>query len=286
MPPSTDTRSTSRLKSLLDHLDLDLQVVGRDLRPHDLIYPPATANVSKLFCITGGRGEHIAGGTTHAVSNGDLVFVPAGVEAVDNPVGRKIYAKIFCHFRAQSAGLDLSAFLDLPPVIRPERKVFSTLKRRFTELLQYHHGTTATDGLHANAALRTILANFIASAPPKSLHFRWSESLTKLDKIIAHMTADLKHDHRLEDLAKSIQVHPNHLCRLFTRSVGQPPHQYLKTLRLTRAQDLLQTTDLTIDTIASDTGFANAQHFTRAFSERFGMPPAQFRRSSGAAHND
>jgi AraC-like DNA-binding protein len=280
VPPSTDARSASRLKSLLDHLDLDHQVVGQDLRPHDLIYPPATANFSKIFCITGGRGEHVAGGKTHAVSHGDLVFVPAGIEAVDNPVGRTIYAKIFCHFRAHSAGLDLSAFLDLPPVIRPERNIFSTLKRNFTELLQYHHGTATTDGLHAHAMLRTILAHVIASTPPQSLKFRWSESLTKLDQVIARMSADLKHDHRLEELAKSIAVHPNHLCRLFTRSVGQPPHQFLKNLRLTRAQDLLQSTDLTIDTIASDSGFANAQHFTRAFSERFGMPPAQFRKSA------
>jgi AraC-like DNA-binding protein len=274
-----DVRGASRLKSLLDHLEIDIQVVGRDVRGPEVVYPLGTAGFSKFFCIIGGRGEHVVGGQAHAVAAGDLVFVPAGVEAVDNPVGRGTYAKIFCHFSARSAGMDLSGFLDVPAVVRPEAKVFAGLKRRFGELLERFNGTATCDGLQANAALRGILAQYLEAAPPAALRFRWTEALSKLDQVIAAMSADLAGEHRLEDLAKSVEVHPNHLCRLFTRSVGQPPHQYLKQLRLMRAQELLKTTEMAIEVVAAETGFANAQHFTKAFGERFGMPPAQFRKS-------
>ncbi len=279
--PITDERGATRLKSLLDHLDVELQVVAHDVRPHDLHYPRIRPDFSKFYCVYAGQGMHEAGDRRHPVRAGDLVFVPAGVDHVDNPVGTRTYSKIYCHFRAHSAGLDLAAFLDLPPVIRPPG--FAAWKRRFADLLAHHAGQDPGDGLRANAGVRAILADYLALAPPDQVRFRWSPGLTKLDTVINALTADLRQDHRLEDLARLIQVHPNHLCRLFTRSVGQPPHQYLKQLRLRRAQDLLQTTDLAIETIATDTGFANVHHFTRAFSERFGVPPAQFRRSATPA---
>ena len=45
------------------------------------------------------------------------------------------------------------------------------------------------------------------------------------------------------------------------------------------AQKLLETTELSIGTVAEQTGFASAAHFRRVFRETMGTGPLQYRKS-------
>ena len=71
------------------------------------------------------------------------------------------------------------------------------------------------------------------------------------------------------------------LCRLFQRELGLSPRQYLISLRLAHARKLLQTSDLSLEAIAEQCGFADRTHFTKAFTRKFIQPPAAFRREAG-----
>ncbi|MCC5839463.1 MAG: helix-turn-helix domain-containing protein [Opitutales bacterium] len=62
-------------------------------------------------------------------------------------------------------------------------------------------------------------------------------------------------------------------------SLGQPsPHEHLTALRLRKGEALLRETDLSIEQVAERCGFADPRSFTRRFRERYGCPPARFRR--------
>ena len=66
--------------------------------------------------------------------------------------------------------------------------------------------------------------------------------------------------------------------RLFAREVGVAPHRYAAELRLRGAAGRLRYTDDPIGQIARDFAWASQPTFTRAFSDRYGEPPARFRR--------
>jgi AraC-like DNA-binding protein len=66
-------------------------------------------------------------------------------------------------------------------------------------------------------------------------------------------------------------------ARNFERSLGQAPMQYLTDWRMTLARDYLRTDDLTLDQIASRTGYASPNAFTAAFRRHHGQPPGQWR---------
>lgn len=79
-------------------------------------------------------------------------------------------------------------------------------------------------------------------------------------------------------LARCCNMSESHFIRCFQQYVGQTPAQYLLAYRLQVAAERLATTELSIDEIASETGFCHRAHFANAFKRAEGMPPAAFRR--------
>lgn len=76
------------------------------------------------------------------------------------------------------------------------------------------------------------------------------------------------------------------LLRRLKAITGNSPGHYIKTLRLQKAKELLETTELTISEVAYNTGFGSPSNFTKVFVEKFGMTPSQFRSSLPDATNE
>lgn len=66
-------------------------------------------------------------------------------------------------------------------------------------------------------------------------------------------------------------------ARRFTREVGTSPARFVERLRLDEARRLLETTDATIDDVASRCGFERAEVFRRAFRRAFATSPGEYR---------
>jgi AraC-like DNA-binding protein len=67
-------------------------------------------------------------------------------------------------------------------------------------------------------------------------------------------------------------------ARLFTRTLGQAPMQYLTEWRMTMARDLLRSNHATLAQIAARIGYASPYAFAAAFQRHHGQPPGRWRR--------
>ncbi|MDH6513990.1 AraC family transcriptional activator FtrA [Streptomyces sp. SAI-135] len=83
----------------------------------------------------------------------------------------------------------------------------------------------------------------------------------------------------VEDLARQARMSSRHLGRHFKHLTGTTPLQWLHTQRIRRAQELLETTDATVDTIAAATGMGTATTLRRHFHRNVGVPPDTYRRT-------
>ena len=93
------------------------------------------------------------------------------------------------------------------------------------------------------------------------------------DYVHAHFTEAI----RLNDVAKSIGVHPVHLARTFRQSYGLTLGEQVRALRIEFACTLLSTSDTSLTEIAFASGFADQSHFSRAFKQYVGITPSQYR---------
>jgi AraC family transcriptional regulator len=93
------------------------------------------------------------------------------------------------------------------------------------------------------------------------------------------MQAKISEDVSLEDLAAEAQLSPFHFARMFKHSLGVPPRVYLTRLRMEKACELLEKTDLPVTEIAFEVGYASNQAFARVFLKERNMTPTSFRRA-------
>lgn len=102
-------------------------------------------------------------------------------------------------------------------------------------------------------------------------------SAYRIHQIMNDILAHPEGDHTLEALAQRAGLTPSHFCRVFKKSTGTTPHQYVMKARLDRAQELLGASDMSIAAIADRLGFTSQSHFTRAFRQYAGQTPSGWR---------
>ncbi|QHT67193.1 helix-turn-helix transcriptional regulator [Rhodocytophaga rosea] len=85
----------------------------------------------------------------------------------------------------------------------------------------------------------------------------------------------------LDELSAVACLSKFHYLRLFKSVLHLSPHQYLLKLRLDKAKELLQYTQIPVTDISITVGFENNTSFSRLFQQRFGQSPLNYRLASG-----
>jgi AraC family transcriptional regulator len=142
----------------------------------------------------------------------------------------------------------------------------------------------ATGGIGSNLlvdSLRTTLAihllrNYCTTLPRLS-SYADGLSAAKLTLVKDYINTYLDRDLKLTELSAIAQISPYHFLRLFKKSVGITPHQYILQQRIDRSKYLLKSTTLDISEIALRVGFCDSSHLTRCFKSILGKTPSQWR---------
>ena len=66
--------------------------------------------------------------------------------------------------------------------------------------------------------------------------------------------------------------------RRFKRATGQSPLEYVQTLRIEEAKQLLETSDMPLDDIAAEIGYSEPSAFRHLFRKLVGVTPSAYRR--------
>jgi AraC-like DNA-binding protein len=81
----------------------------------------------------------------------------------------------------------------------------------------------------------------------------------------------------VESLAETLAQSRSAFAARFAQLVGEPPLRYLTRVRLNAAGTRLSSSDDKMDTIATSLGYSSASGFNKAFKQRFGITPGEYR---------
>jgi transcriptional regulator GlxA family with amidase domain len=141
-------------------------------------------------------------------------------------------------------------------------------------LVHRDHGASAANGL----ARRLVVAShrpggqaqFIAPPPGPPVTDRLGPAL---DWARDHLDKPLT----VQDLARNAGLSPRHLARRMRAELGLTPLGWLHQQRITRAQDLLERTEASVEQIAARCGMGTATTLRRHFHQTVGISPTAYR---------
>ncbi|MCY0956812.1 GlxA family transcriptional regulator [Streptomyces sp. H27-H5] len=144
-------------------------------------------------------------------------------------------------------------------------------------LLRREHGAAM-----ANAVARDMVlpahreggqAQYLAAPVPEGCRDE------RLAEVLAWARANLHEPLPVEELARRALMSKRSFARRFSAATGTTPHAWLRSLRLSGAEELLETTDLPVEEIARRVGYGSAAVLREQFVRRRGVPPRSYRRA-------
>ncbi len=129
------------------------------------------------------------------------------------------------------------------------------------------------------------------SAPKQTAEELPSQTDEWLQQAIGHVEKNIADEHySVEQLSNDLCMSRMTFYRKIQSATGQKPTEFIRTIRLRRAAELLRENRLTITEISYATGFSSVSYFSRCFRTMYGVSPTQFleetSKTASPQHND
>lgn len=234
-----------------------------------------------------GRGDYqllyIAAGCAHFYFNGVERIIPKGNMVLFRPGEAQIYylyasdkpETYWVHF----TGSDVDVLLNYYQVPREENFFFSGISpdyqwhfRQMIQELQLQR-TNYEDLL--NISLRHIF--LIINRFLKEENNVRTEILDEVERATHYFNENYNQQIIIEDYAKERAMTANWFIQSFKKTTKFTPMQYILSLRITNAMNLIDTTNYNMTQIASAVGYDNSMYFSRVFKKHTGMTPTEYK---------
>lgn len=103
---------------------------------------------------------------------------------------------------------------------------------------------------------------------------------TKVRKGIRYIRENYQNSIQLRDIAAFSDLSPNYFCSTFRKETGSTVVEYLNTVRIEHAKELLRTTDLSAADVSNLTGFSDSAYFCSVFKRITGYTVTDFRKKT------
>ncbi len=172
---------------------------------------------------------------------------------------------------------ELIRFLDsMPDLYTPSS---SELKEALGLLISAYTSPDTDGGMHVAAALCQLLSRLIRDTRlTVNTSRKHKENTDTIERAIAYMNANYCRDVTLEEIAEQVYLSRSYFHKLFVAATGRTPYRYLLERRLSHAQKLLMTTELSAGAIARECGFSSQSYFNQVFFRELGCTPMGYKK--------
>lgn len=237
-----------------------------------------------IYCFKG-SGWYSLRGKRYEVGENQWFVIPKGephVYASNNDDPWTIY---WVHFTGNMSDV-FGEGCHVPSTIPPSHNSRMTDRNSLFEeiflTLSDHYGI---DNLrYASSLLYTFLATFryLNSFRKYNPQQERIDTTDIVSMCVRYMDENIEKQLTLNELAQYIGYSTSQFSLIFRNRTGHSPLNYFNMLKIQRACQLLETTDLKINQICSKVGIDDSYYFSRLFSKIVGISPRKYRSSVNA----
>lgn len=170
--------------------------------------------------------------------------------------------------------------MQFPYVFIPRNlPVYKAVNRCLENILSEHNNLQADSTIMIHNYLIELSLHCIRTfmKPPDSTSIPPQQSAT-LRQAMRYIAENLDTLTGVQEIAEHVHLNPSYFSNYFRKKVGISCTKYISLQRLSRAAELLQTTDISLSDIAYKCGFQSISNFYHLFGTLYTISPAKFRK--------
>lgn len=261
-----------------------LTVEVSSVPPDSIDFPPLTHHTLCLMLSQGSRqvtrfnGREFDG----AQQRGDFWLMPAGLssffhwESTDESLMFIIDPTFLHHIAAETNCVNPEKVELLDFTYRRDLQIEAIARSFYQEMQQDNIGGRLYTESLAHLLAIHLLRQYCAFKPVLK-QYQGGLSQHSLQQVLDYIHTHLEQVISLSKLANTAGVSKYYFIKLFKRSMGITPHQYLIQQRVEQAKRLLKRSDLPINEIALQCGFTGQSHLTKTFQDASSVTPKAYR---------
>lgn len=159
----------------------------------------------------------------------------------------------------------------------------SAMHEAVTRLLSTLHDPVACRAM-GDARIREVMFEALKGEQQSALRamVQGQGHYARIVQVVSQLHTEYAQEMSVEALATRAHMSPSAFHQHFKRITHASPVQYLKRLRLIKAQQLLQQPDVNVGLAAQQVGYRSAAQFSRDYKRYFGVTPLKHRRDERA----
>ena len=162
----------------------------------------------------------------------------------------------------------------------------TTLRFMITEANSMRPGNDAMLARLTELFFVEVLRGYMQQLPGDQRGFLAGLKDPHVSKALELLHGEPERDWTVEELAREVGTSRSTIADRFTDLLGASPMRYLSSWRMQIAKQLLSTSDLSLQEVASRVGYESEYAFNRAFKKFVGEPPAKWRKGTIASSNE
>ena len=127
-------------------------------------------------------------------------------------------------------------------------------------------------------ALRDLIPEKVCAAAAEKYPVTQNQA-DLIERAVELAMAGMDRPLRVNAMIKALETSESRLNKTFNEIMGTSPSRYFMGLKIRLAEELINTSNLTLELVASDLGFSSPFHLSRVYKEAFGISPSRARRA-------
>ena len=262
-------------------IDLGMYQYGYEQCDPGHSFGPATRNHYLFHYVLSGTGTLMADNAkgetqTYSIKSGQGFLIFPGQITTYYADLRLPWEYVWIEFdglRVKEA-LDLTELSMNSPVYRSHSK---DLREQLVNEMMYivHHAKESP--FHLIGHLYLFFDYLMQSSKSTKLVHSSKMSDFYIKEAIHFIEQNFQNHITVEEIASVCGINRSYFGKIFRKSIGRSPQEFLMNYRMVKATELLKLTSLSIAEIGSAVGYENQLHFSRAFKTIYGVSPREWR---------
>ncbi len=120
----------------------------------------------------------------------------------------------------------------------------------------------------------------------KSFEIKEQKNNIILRPALEYIQNNYCHSISLDEMASLCNISSSYFSKLFKKMTGENFSNYISKLRMKKAKELLETSDISIKNLSIDLGFEDCGYFVKVFKKIVGVTPSSYRLQHKFKHNE